>query len=45
MDAITQMDLYGLLGVEPTASMPEVCIFNLFFKDLDLFTLKCLCFL
>ncbi|KAG5331861.1 DJC17 protein, partial [Acromyrmex charruanus] len=24
MDAITQMDLYGLLGVEPTASMPEI---------------------
>lgn len=24
MDAMTEMDLYGLLGVEPTASMPEV---------------------
>ncbi|KAL0108643.1 hypothetical protein PUN28_015241 [Cardiocondyla obscurior] len=24
MDPLTQMDLYGLLGVEPTASMPEI---------------------
>jgi len=30
MDPITQMDLYGLLGVESTASISEVCGFGLF---------------